>query len=72
MASRELSGDRVELPDVRVIRQTDAALLLVYENEECWIPKSAVHDDSPVYEVGHEGDMIVARWWAVKLKLVED
>jgi len=29
-----------------------------------WIPRSVIHDDSEVYEIGHEGKVVVAEWWA--------
>ena len=32
--------------------------------KEDWIPQSQVHDDCEVYELGHEGDLIVTTWWA--------
>ena len=33
---------------------------------EMWIPKSVVHDNSEVYDVKHEGDLVVQSWWARK------
>lgn len=30
------------------------------------VPKSVVHDDSPVFEEGHEGTLIVKYWFAEK------
>lgn len=29
-----------------------------------WLPKSIVHDDSEVYELGHAGKVVVEEWWA--------
>ena len=54
----------------RAIRDTALALLVRLDNgDERWIPKSAVHDDSSVFEVGHAGELVVARWFARKEKL---
>lgn len=64
--ARSLAGDRVELDDVVVVFETKNAIRILYEGEEHWMPKSAVHADSPVYKVEDEGDMIVHRWWAKK------
>lgn len=47
-------------------RDTEKALLVKIDGKDVWIPKSVVHDDSEVYEVGHEGEVIVRRWWAEK------
>jgi len=31
---------------------------------EVWIPQSQVHEDSEVYALGDEGDIIVSEWFA--------
>lgn len=31
-----------------------------------WVPRSVVHDDSEVYDLHHEGNLIVEEWWADK------
>lgn len=31
-----------------------------------WVPQSVVHDASEVFEKGHEGDLVVAEWFAKK------
>lgn len=36
---------------------------------ELWIPKSVIHDDSEVYDLGHEGEVIVESWWAEEKSL---
>ena len=33
---------------------------------ETWWPKSVIHDDSEVYDLGHEGRLVVKHWAAVK------
>lgn len=62
-----MSTDAVSLGQGRCLRATDKAIFVSFENEDgagMWIPQSVVHDDSEVYEVGQEGDVIVKRWWA--------
>lgn len=33
-------------------------------DEELCVPRSVVHEDSEVFEVGHEGTLLIARWFA--------
>lgn len=54
--------------DGRAIRETDKAVLVRLEDEEeVWVPKSVISDDSEVWTVhphGMEGAVIVQEWWA--------
>lgn len=54
------------LGQARVIQETDKAILVRLEDEqEVWIPKSVIHDNSEVYsEKSGEGMLVVAEWWA--------
>ncbi len=52
--------------DAKCIRETPKAILVVIEDDEVWVPKSVVHDDSEVYEEGHEGTLVLHEWWARK------
>jgi hypothetical protein len=69
---RDEEGFTIE--NVRAIRGTDRALLVQADffetqgNDEGqrWIPKSQIHDDSEVYEVDHEGKLVVKKWLAEK------
>ncbi len=49
------------------VHATDKALRVElpepYDPDQ-WIPRSVVHDDSEVFEAGHEGKLVVLRWWA--------
>jgi hypothetical protein len=55
--------------DAEAIRETDAALLVrMDDGAERWFPKSVIHDDSTVYEVGHTGELVVKRWFAIEGK----
>lgn len=56
--------DCVEIQDVTVKRETEAAILVVVEGEEIWIPKSQIHDDSEVYEKDTEGQLVIPLWLA--------
>ena len=48
----------------RVKCATDKALCVVVEGEEVWIPRSQIHDDSEVWDEGHEGTLVVPLWLA--------
>jgi hypothetical protein len=57
----------------KAIRATDKALLVRMEDEdfnkgenEVWIPRSVIHDDSECYEDGDDGKVVVESWWAEK------
>lgn len=50
--------------DVKCTHKTEKALLCVIDGEDIWIPKSQVHDLSEVYDVGHEGTLVVSLWLA--------
>lgn len=56
--------DTCTIKDVTVRRETTLALLCVIEGEEYWIPKSQIDDDSEVYEMGTEGELVVSQWIA--------
>lgn len=63
--------DKVELEDVVVLVETEAALLVRLEDgAETWIPLSHVDDDSPCYRKGDTGTLIVSAWIAEKKGLV--
>lgn len=64
-----MSNDPCTLGDGRVLREAKSglALLISVENEEIWVPKSILHDESDIdetSEVGDEGDVVVPEWWA--------
>lgn len=35
-------------------------------DEQLCVPRSCIHKDSEVYEVGHEGTLLIVRWFAEK------
>lgn len=70
----------VDLPNTEVLRETPKAILCKIpvkimskdSYREVWVPKSAVHDDSEVYD-GNEnnfGKLVVKTWFAEKEALV--
>lgn len=60
-----LSDDRwVHISDVECEQESPKAILIHYENEDIWIPKIAIHEDSEVYEAGTTGTLIVAEYIA--------
>jgi hypothetical protein len=50
----------------RCIRETAKAIQVDIDGDLKWIPKSCVHEDSEVYAKDHEGELIVAGWFAEK------
>lgn len=52
--------------DCTCIIETDLAIKVEDDSsgETAWVPKSQVDDDSEVYGMGHEGDLIVNSWFA--------
>ena len=57
--------------DARSIRDTDlAVLVIIEEEEEVWIPKSVIHDDSDIFEADQEGELVVPEWFAKKNSLI--
>jgi len=63
------TDDAYEVGIVRCKKETDLALLVEGEclpKGTLWVPKSVVHDDSEVFEEGHEGKLVVKEWFAEK------
>lgn len=60
-----MSG-KVSLGQFEVSRETEKALKVFNDDNQVWVPKSVIHDDSEVYKLGTSGDLVVAEWWAEK------
>ena len=56
--------ETVAFDDVTVKHETDKALLCVIEEDEYWVPKSQISEDSEVYNKESTGTLIVSQWWA--------
>jgi len=63
-------SDKVSFEDVRALKDSGKALLCLIGEEKVWIPHSHIHDDSEVYEEGHEGTLIVSEWIATEKGLI--
>ncbi len=57
-------SEGVRIEDVKSLKTTDKALLVEIDGDEVWIPKAAIHDDSEVYGMTHEGTLVVEPWFA--------
>lgn len=74
----EDSDEGVAFENVRVKRASPKAMLCVINDEEHWIPRSQVHDDSEVFVddteaiQGSPGKLVITRWFARKNGLVDE
>jgi hypothetical protein len=60
--------DPVVIRNVQPVRETGLALLVELGRMQHWIPKSVIHDDSEIYELGDgaPGKLVIAGWFARK------
>lgn len=58
--------EKVRIDDVTCTKVTEKAMLVVIEEDEIWIPKSQVDDDSEVYDAGEHstGTLVISQWIA--------
>ena len=42
--------------------KSDKMLCMAIGDEDVWIPRNQISDDSEVYEVEHEGKLIISAW----------
>lgn len=66
---RDTSGDDpFALGEAKALGETEKALKVLLDgaDEEMWVPKSCVHDDSEVWKKGDEGKLVVKTWFAEK------
>ena len=56
------------IENAKCTAETDKAILVEAPDldEQEWIPRSQIDDDSEVYKTGTAGDLIVSDWWAEK------
>lgn len=55
--------------DVAAVGETEKAVLVDFDGEQHWVPKSQIHEDSEVQAKGDEGDLDVTLWWAQQVGL---
>lgn len=65
-----MEDETVTFDDVVCLAQTGAAILVLVENEEVWIPLSQVGEDSEVREKDDTGDLVITKWIAKKKGLL--
>lgn len=63
---RRQEESAVEFLDVTCVKQTPKAICVRIKGRDHWLPQAAVHDDSEVYAMGHEGKLVVKGWFAEK------
>jgi len=63
--------EKHEINDCKAVGGTEKALRVLgvhakdpHKHE--WIPRSVIHDDSEVFDEGHEGTLVVKLWFAEK------
>lgn len=54
----------IPIAKVSVMAETEKAILVEYEGDEIWIPKSLVGPNSEVEEPGDEGMIEIPEWFA--------
>lgn len=60
-------SEPVTLGDGKITRETAKAVLAKIGDQEIWVPKSCIHDDSEAFDMENaEGTIVVKRWWAEK------
>lgn len=58
----------VTLEDCEVKHDSGKALLVYIPDydDDVWIPKSVIEDESECYAAGHEGALVIKDWFAQK------
>lgn len=62
--------NEVEFEDTRCIAETTDAIKCVVDEQEVWIPKSQVTDNSEVWKKGDEGKLVITEWIATEKGLI--
>lgn len=56
--------------NAEALKESDSGKALLIEapdfDEPQWIPHSQIHEDSEVYKVGTDGNLLVSEWFAEK------
>lgn len=64
-----MEEDRYEVEDATPRRESPSGKAILFDapifDEPEWIPKSGIHEDSEVWEVGQETGTLVLRMWVV-------
>jgi hypothetical protein len=62
----------VTISPVEVKAATNKAILIVYKDEEYWIPRSQMRDESTVTKKGDKGKLVISAWIAGEKNLSSD
>lgn len=62
--------DTVEYEHMMVERETDAAILVIIDKRDIWIPKSQIHETSEVRGDGDTGTLVITEWIAKQKGLI--
>lgn len=62
--------EMVEIKNVECLKETGAAILCKIGEDEVWIPRSQLGDDSHVNEEGDVGTLEITEWIAIEKNLV--
>lgn len=67
----DVPSGHTEFDNCVVRKESDNALQVEMDTGEvAWIPKSQIHDNSEVYELGTDGVLIIPEWLAIAKELV--
>ena len=59
-----------EFEGCEATQESDAALLVLIDGNEVWIPKSQLSDESEIQEKGDKGLLVIPEWLAIEKELV--
>ena len=52
------------LGEYEVIKETAKAILVSDGDDQLWVPKSVIHDNSEIWKTGQSGNLVVETWFA--------
>ena len=61
----------VEIPDVKALKETEKAVLCFIDEEEIWVPKSVIDEESEVQGENDDGTLVIQKWFALKNEALE-
>lgn len=59
-----MRSDDTSCPPGSAPARSTLASRMVKVDEPIWVPRSQVHEGSDVWDVDHEGELVVSGWWA--------
>lgn len=59
---------KATVEQTRCVGVSDKAIRVRFVNGRCvWVPKSAIHDDSEVYQMDDFGKLVIVPWFAEQI-----